>query len=166
MSLSATLPGVLKQNHELLQKHLADLSDADLMHRPFPVANHAAWQLLHAVSFVGMVQKMIDPDDVTSHALLPERYAKSYGDEASRSDDPALFPKKDELLELSRHATDALCATLAKAGDDALQKPTPAKWQAFAPTLAHLATVVATHAAMHLGQVQMIRRALGKPRVF
>src|SRR5271170_7679494 len=44
MELSAD---VLTRNLEMLRMTLADFSDADMLVRPCPGANHAAWQLGH-----------------------------------------------------------------------------------------------------------------------
>jgi hypothetical protein len=42
----------------------------------------------------------------------------------------------------------------------------PEALQGFAPTVGHLAYVLPVHVMMHLGQVQVIRRKLGKPVLF
>ena len=39
----------LKANHAILTNYLSDLSDADLLVRPAPGANHIAWQLGHLI---------------------------------------------------------------------------------------------------------------------
>jgi hypothetical protein len=36
----------------------------------------------------------------------------------------------------------------------------------FAPTTGHLALMTASHIMMHVGQLQVIRRKLGKPLLF
>jgi hypothetical protein len=36
----------------------------------------------------------------------------------------------------------------------------------FAPTVGHLVLMIASHIMMHVGQMQVIRRKLGKPLLF
>ena len=43
---------------------------------------------------------------------------------------------------------------------------TPQPLQGFAPTVGHLLYVHAPHLNMHIGQLQVIRRTLGKPILF
>src|SRR6478736_6204450 len=43
------IKNALESTQSLLEMYLADLSDADLRHRPVPKANTIAWQLGHLV---------------------------------------------------------------------------------------------------------------------
>ena len=47
--------------------------------------------------------------------------------------------------------------------DADLAKPTPDRMQAFAPTVANVAILLASHPFMHIGQITITRRALSKP---
>ena len=47
-----------------------------------------------------------------------------------------------------------------------MDRPMPEALQAFAPTVGHLAYILPSHVMMHLGQIQGIRRKLGKPVLF
>ena len=49
MTAKDVLKNALKSNHEILSMYLSDLSDADLLVRPAPGANHIAWQLGHLI---------------------------------------------------------------------------------------------------------------------
>jgi hypothetical protein len=62
-----------------------------------------------------------------------------------------------------RTATIAWVKTLTPAD---LDKPTPEKMRNWAPTVGHLVTMLPNHLTMHLGQIQVIRRKLGKPILF
>src|SRR5437899_1498327 len=87
----------LAGNLEMLKTHLADFSDDDMMVRPVPGANHAAWQVGHLLAFEAMLCGLY-----AQHAApnLPGDPQKTYGAEGSKSDDAALFLKKDDALKL------------------------------------------------------------------
>jgi hypothetical protein len=95
----------LASNFEMLKFHLADFSDADLMIRPVPAANHAAWQVGHLVFFETMLCGMYAPGAAPK---LAEDAGKTYGKEGASSDDTARFFKKDEALKLLGQARTAL----------------------------------------------------------
>ena len=52
----------LNATKNMVDMYLADLSDADLLVRPVPVANHIAWQLGHLISSEPQLVKMGLPD--------------------------------------------------------------------------------------------------------
>src|SRR5258708_34372986 len=87
----------LAQNHDMLKQHLADFSDADMMVRPVPAANHAAWQLGHLLSFEAMLCGLYAPDAAPK---LPENFMKLHGKEGASIDDAGQFMKKDQALKL------------------------------------------------------------------
>ncbi len=163
MSQSQLIADLTKSAAGLLQMHLADLTDADLMHRPVPAANHGMWNLAHLASFECMLAKVVAPD---STAALPEQFAKCGSKGMAGVDDPRQFPTKAEVLDVMGRANAALVAGLPKLTDDDLAKPSPESFRSFAPRLGDLLSMGPMHAMMHLGQLQVLRRALGKPNVF
>ena len=148
---------VLNRNLEMMKATLGDFSDADIYVRPCPGANHAAWQLGHlTVSEAKMIGAY----------KLPEGYDKKFTKETCGKDDPKFFGTKAELLDqLSkmRAATIAWVKTLKPAD---LDKPAPERMQHMIPTMGHLVQLLPSHFAMHMGQMQVIRRKLGKPLLF
>ena len=50
MNTIQLLADVLNRNLEMLKATIADFSDADMLARPVPSANHAAWQLGHLIN--------------------------------------------------------------------------------------------------------------------
>ena len=54
----------LAGNFEMLKNHLSDFTDADMMVRPVPHANHAAWQVGHLLFFENMVAGIYAPSAV------------------------------------------------------------------------------------------------------
>lgn len=146
----------------VLGQWISDFSDADLMVRPLPEANHAAWQIGHLIaSEVQLVAQL-------GHSMpeLPEGFAESHGKEACTSDDPSKFLKKDEYMALMSKVSAATLAGLAATPAADLDKPGPEAMREIAPTVGSLFGLVGTHLLMHGGQFVVTRRKLGKPILF
>jgi hypothetical protein len=154
---------VLARNLEMVRMTLADFSDADMLMRPCPNANHAAWQLGHLVAAETRLTGFFDATGVPE---LPAGFADKFTKETSKNDDAGFFPGKAVLWDQfakTRHGTVAWIKTL-KPSD--LDKASPERIAARVPTLGHVLAMLPAHTAMHLGQLQVIRRKLGKPVLF
>lgn len=153
----------LQRNLELLKSTLADFSDADLMVRPAPSANHAAWQLGHLANSESNLLNAVKPGAVTP---VSPAFAEKFNKQTAAIDDPVFFPTKAQLLDTLlnlRTATVAWVKTLTPAD---LELPMPEKYRPRIPTVGHLLAMLPAHVAMHVGQLQVIRRKLGKPLLF
>ncbi len=139
-----------------------DFSDADLMVRPTPEANHTAWQLGHLISSEAHMVSELGHTSVE----LPEGFAESHSKEAATSDDAAKFLKKDEYAALMTKVSDATLAALDATSEDDLDKPAPEAMREYAPTVGALFNLIGTHLLMHGGQFVVVRRKLGKPVLF
>ena len=148
----------------MLPSYLGDLSDADLLVRPAPGANHIAWQLGHLiVSESGLIKGAL-PD--AKYPELPKGFAEQHTKETAAVDPPKGFYTKAQYLELftaTRQATIALAKQLSPAD---LDKPTTGNMARFAPTVGHLLLLLPNHDLMHGGQFSVVRRKLGKPVLF
>ena len=153
----------LTGNLEMLKHHLADFNDADMMVRPVPNANHAAWQLGHLVAFEAMLCGMYAP---ASAPKLPADAKQTYGKEGAPSDDAARFFKKDEALQMLSQARAGLVAWVKTLSEADLAKPGPAEFKGWVTSIGDLLMKVPGHTTMHVGQFQVIRRKLGKPLLF
>ncbi len=142
---------------------LGDFSDADMLARPTPAANHAAWQMGHLiVAEHGMINS-VTPGSIPE---LPAGFADKFKKETARSDDPSAFPRKAELLDLFGKIRGATVQWARKLTSTDLDKQTPEKLRSWCPSVAHLVAMLPQHVAMHVGQFQVIRRKLGKPVLF
>lgn len=149
----------LDMTNEVLTTYLSDLSDADLMIRPVPAANHGAWQLGHLVSSEHEMMTKAGfsmPD-------LPDGFAPSYTKETSTLDDAAKFHKKDRYIELMTQQREATLAALAGASSADLDRATPEDMHAYAKTAGLTFNLIGIHVLMHAGQFVTLRRKLGKP---
>src|SRR5947207_12171700 len=87
---------VLARNCEVLKMTLADFSDEEMLARPVPGANHAAWQLAHLVGSAWFMLNGVAPGVVPAAA---EEYRRKFDGKTAGVDDPAFFPNKSGLLE-------------------------------------------------------------------
>jgi hypothetical protein len=141
-----------------------DFSDADLLVRPVPNANHTAWQIGNIiVGDIFLVQTEI-PD--AKFPELPDGFMKQHGKEGSTDNDASHFLSKAEYLKLVDSVRTATIAALRKLSEADLERPCSEKMKSFAPTIGHLFQACSDHTLMHLGQVSVIRRKLGKPVMF
>lgn len=154
----------LKSNQFILEMLLADFTDAEMLVRPVPGANHMAWQVGHVLAGESvLIQKQL-PDAV--YPPLPEGFAEKHGDKNAKDDTPAHFLSKAEYLALSKAARDATIANLEKLTDADLDRPVVGPIAAYAPTIGDLFLMTASHTMMHAAQATVVRRLLGKPVLF
>jgi hypothetical protein len=154
----------LKGTQSVLNWYLADLSDADLLVRPVPGANHIAWQLGHLiVAERGLVGEYLPG---AAYPELPAGFRAGYTKETAPSDAAGAFLKKDEYLALFNQGREATLAAVDSLSDADLDRPAPEKWAKFAPTLGALLLLASNHTMMHVGQFTPVRRKLGKPVLF
>ncbi len=151
----------LTSTQGLLTTYLGDLSDADLLVRPVPGANHIAWQLGHLILSERYMAKDLPG---VAYPALPAGFEAAHAAEAAKND-TGFFPKAVylEQLEATRGAT---LAALNKLSDKDLDRPMPGPMAKWAPTLGDLLLLTGNHALMHGGQFSVVRRKLGKPILF
>jgi hypothetical protein len=141
--------------------YLADLSDADLLVRSVPNANHIAWQLGHLIcsehEMVGSLGHKLPP--------LPQGFAEAHTKETCTSDESRRFRTKAEYLSLMKSVRAATMAALDATPDAELAKPAPESMRSYAPTVGSVFMMLGSHEMMHAGQFVPVRRKLGKPIV-
>jgi hypothetical protein len=158
------IQSALGSTQHMLEWYVSDLSDADLLVRPVPGANHIAWQLGHLIGSEPHLIYMELPD--AAYPELPAGFADQHTKETAASDSPAAFRTKAEYLEWSKKVRGATKAILDKLTDADLGRASTGRMAQFAPTLADLFLLVANHTMMHAGQFTVVRRKLGKPVLF
>ena len=147
-----------------LEMFVGDFTDADLLVRPVPGANHAAWQLGNVIGG--------DPFLVTAelpgveYPALPAGFLELHGSKGSKTDADAGFLTKDGYLTLLRDVRAVTVAAVRNLSDADLDKPSSEKMRWAGPTLAHVLMFAAQHTMQHAGQFTVIRRKLGKPVLF
>lgn len=150
-------------NLGMLKMHLNDFSDADMLVRPAPNANHTMWQIGHLLCTEAWMINQCAPGAVPPP---PAGWAEKFKKETSTVDDPKAFPTKAELLAAYDSLRESVIKWIGSLSDADMDKPGPAPMRDFCPTFGALASLIPVHLAMHMGQVQVIRRKLGKPVMF
>ncbi len=153
---------VIEAGHMLARMYTDDFSDADLLVRSVPEANHIAWQLGHAIGGTRGILGMLGHDGPP----LPEGFEAAHGRETSSSDDPAAFRSKEEYLALMDRMKAASMAAVDATPNETLDDPGPEAFRSFCPTVGSVLLLLGTHWLMHAGQFVPIRRKLGKPVMF
>ncbi|MDP9172423.1 MAG: DinB family protein [Planctomycetota bacterium] len=154
---------VLQRNVMFLTSTVADFSDSDFLVRPCPGANHATWQLGHLIC---SETRMINGVAPGAGYKLPDGFEQKFKKETASIDDPAFFPRKDEIVDLFTKARGATIAWIRTLSEADLAKNAPEGLQRMAPTVGHMLWLTNSHLLMHVGQFQVIRRKLGKPVLF
>ena len=163
MSQLDLVADVLVRNVGMLQMTLADFSDADFYARPVPNANNAAWQVGHLIVSEA---HMINACAGKSVIDLPAGFAERYTKDTAAIDDPARLGSKAELLGLLEKVRGKTAAWVRTLTPEQLAGPAPEMMRRIAPTVGHVVLLSPAHVAMHMGQMQVLRRKLGKPLLF
>jgi hypothetical protein len=161
MKATQVLETTLSSTQYLTTQYLSDLSDADLLVRPVPGANHIAWQLGHVIaSEVSLVRGQLP---TAAYPELPAGFAEQHKQEMATQESPKGFLNKQQYLDLFNRVREATKAAVAKLSDADLDRPSTGNMASFAPTLGAFLLLVANHTMMHSGQFSVVRRKLGKP---
>jgi hypothetical protein len=163
MTAKDAIKTALTGTHNLLNWYLSDLSDADLLVRPVPAANHIAWQLGHLIHSEHSLLAQLPG---ASYPALPAGWSDQHAKSAAAMDPPKGFATKAEYLSRFNQARESTLATVAKMSDADLDKSTQGNMAQFAPTLGALLLLQSNHTMMHVGQFTPVRRKLGKPVLF
>jgi uncharacterized damage-inducible protein DinB len=147
---------------QLWQLLTEDLSDADLLVRPVPGANHVAWQWGHVIAAEHRFLKALGVD----MPALPERFTERHAKDTAQADPPTGFLTRDEYARLYNAVRTATLAAVGQLTEADLDRPNAGPMAPLAPTMGALYLLVASHSTMHAGQVSVLRRKLGKPVKF
>jgi hypothetical protein len=145
-----------------LKMYLTDFTDADLLVRPVPGANHAAWQIGNVIA--GDIYFIKPELPGTPYPDLPQGFLDLHGSKGTSKDEG--FLTRAEYLALFEKVRDATTDAAGRLTDADLDRPVTGPGKAFAPTLGRLFIVASNHTLMHAGQFSVIRRKLGKPVLF
>jgi len=147
----------------ICQGYLGDLTDAELLVRPVPGANHTAWQLGHLLV---SERDMVETAFPGSMPPLPAGFAEKYTPETSKLDSPASFHPKAVYMDVAEQQRSATLKALDKLSDADLDKPGPEKFREWLKTVGELFIMQGTHWLMHAGQWAVTRRKLGRKPIF
>lgn len=162
MNTQQAISATMDMSSTVMNRYLADFSDAELMERPGPGCNHIAWQLGHLIaSEVQLLQAIVPHAQVD----LPEGFAAKHSKDQAGNDNAADFYSKQEYLDLFEKVHTVTRAEIAKMSDADFDQPGPEPFRAMFPTVGDVVILIAVHGLMHAGQIVPVRRRLDKPIV-
>ena len=144
----------------LIEHTIEDFSDADLLTRPCEGANHPLWQIGHLTTAQA---HMVNACDQAHPVQLPKGFADRFTPEAATSNSNRDFPARAELMDTFRNVQQSTVAWIQQLGENDLAAASPERIRPFCPTVGNMPGMLAGHMLMHLGQIQVCRRKLGKP---
>ena len=147
----------------LVVSYLEDLSDADLLVRAVPGANHIAWQLGHLIGAENMMLEAIRPGSMPK---LPAGFREKHTKETAKSDNPKNFLTKDEYLALAKEQRSGTLKVLESMSEADFDAPVPEPLSHYLRNVGDIFSMQCTHWVMHAGQWALIRRKLGRPPLF
>src|SRR5262249_13213136 len=157
MTAKDAIKSVFNSNFNVLSQYVSDLTDAELLVRPVPQANHVAWQLGHLISAeIGLLSWILGGKPLE----LPSGFVERHGKETAAVEPPKGFLTKAEYLSIFKKVREQTFAKLDQLPDADLDKPNTGRLAQFAPRIADLFLLVANHQMMHGGQFAVLRRKL------
>ncbi len=143
--------------------YLADFFEEEMFVRPHPRANHAAWQVGNiCLAEVNMIAEEI-PD--SCYPSLPEGFLSRHGTGVPE-DGPDGYLTKAAFLALFEKIRANTIRLVEGLTETDLDRPCSGSMKDYAPTWGKLLILTSNHTLMHGGQIQVIRRVLGKPHLF
>src|SRR5712692_7670288 len=112
MNATDAIKTALTSTQDLLTWYVSDLSDADLLVRPVPNANHIAWQLGHLIASEGSLMSPSLPG--AAYPELPAGFAEQHNKDTAAMEPPKGFKTKGEYVDLFNKVRGATVAALAK----------------------------------------------------
>jgi len=155
-----TIKHTLQASPHVIEKYLEDLSDAEILERPVPLANHIAFQLGHLVLAERLALEELAVKDLPE---LPKDFSKNHQKDNHLSDNPEEFSSKDIYLALLKVHRQASIKYLENLTEKDLDREGPLSMRSYAPTLGLALNMNGIHSLMHVGQISVLRRKLEKP---
>jgi hypothetical protein len=147
----------------MVHGYLADITPQELVLRPVPEANHIAWQLGHLIASERHLVEAAVPGSMPD---LPEGFAERHRRDGPVSDNPSDYFSKDEYLKLAKSIRAATLRALDQIDESELDKPVTARVPPFVKCAGDCFATIGPHWTLHAGQWVVVRRKLGRPRMF
>src|SRR5437773_2151515 len=110
MNAKEAIRVALTSTQHMLNWFLGDLSDADLLVRPVPGANHIAWQVGHLILAEQKFGKYLPG---ANYPELPAGFADQHGKSTAMVDPPTGFGTKNDYLSLFNKVREVTVAAVA-----------------------------------------------------
>jgi hypothetical protein len=150
----------LSVSQKMLHRYVEDLKPEEYLHRPTPKANCTAWLLGHLI----LVDKgLVEGLGVKDAPSLPDGFEKKFS-QKDGAPEAAEFGDVTILMPLFDKYRTLLIGKVAALPAAELEKPSPRQHPMFS-NVAERLNYMGHHATMHIGQITIIRRSLGRPPI-
>jgi len=163
MSIAAHIRASLQLPDMVVRSYLEDLTEDDLMVRPYENMNHIKWQLGHLISGENFHINQVCPNAMPP---LPDGFADKHTKDTAASSEQSQFLVKSEYLRLMAEQRATTLSLLDGLRDEELAQPSPESIRYFGTTVGSVFAGESAHWKMHAGQWAVVRRKLGKPPLF
>lgn len=147
---------------DFLREQVADVAPADMVAKPCGIMNHPAWVIGHLTHSCQLLAEVFGEPN-----WLPEIWGKRFGTGSVPLADASMYETKENALAMLGDAQSRITQVVERLDDARLDEPFPdVSYRAVFPTSRHAITqVLVAHAANHVGQLTVWRRAMGLPRM-
>jgi hypothetical protein len=163
MNVKDSIRSSLRISDFLSQGYLADITPEEMFVQPVADANHIAWQLGHLIA---SERHLVEAASPGSMPALPEGFAERHRRDAAPSTNPADYLTKDEYLQLAKQVRTATLQALDRFNDADFDKPVTARVPPFVTCAGDCFATIGPHWSLHAGQWVVLRRKLGRARMF
>jgi len=145
---------------DYLAQQVADVSAADMVTQPSGILNHPAWTIGHLTLSCQMLGEVIGVQ-----GWLPTDWVRRFGPGSVPVADAAVYETKRRAVSILRDAQERLARAVESLDNATLDLQFPVEtYRDVFPTIRHALTqVMVGHAAYHVGQMAIWRRAMGLP---
>lgn len=143
---------------------VADVADEQAFAHPLPAVNPIFWLVGHITTADDWLLQALRG---SSRATLPASFVKDFGTGVTVRMDAHTYPGWTELREFRRRVLAQLHSALETVTDEELDTPTEIPPPAVASSLNIKRRALAgmtAHTVYHIGQISLLRKALGLPR--
>ena len=147
----------------LVDRYLDDLTDEEILLRPVPDANHIAWQLGHLITAERHLVEAAAPGSMPE---LPAGFAERHARGKPVTDNPADYLTKKEYLQLAKDIRAATLERTRRLTPADFDKPIEGRVPPWVKKAGDAFTTIGGHWILHAGQWVVLRRKLGRERMF
>ncbi|MGD9635037.1 MAG: DinB family protein [Pirellulales bacterium] len=147
----------------LVGKYLDDLTDAEILERPVPTANHIAWQLGHLIAAERHLVEAAAPGSMPE---LPAGFAERHSRAKPVSDEPGNYLKKAEYQQLAKDIRAATLQALDRLTAADFDRPLEGRLPPWVKRVGDAFMTVGGHWVLHAGQWVVLRRKLKREVMF
>ena len=163
MALADRLLRQLESIREMTEKMLAAFhTPEDWTHQVVPDTNHALWFAGHMATADNYFISRIDPD----RAKKLDQWDKLFGMGSKPTNEPDDYPPVAEVVDAMRERREVLLDLLRGRSDAEMSAPPVTGASEYWPDLGSIFEMTTWHETLHLGQVTVVRRALGNRPLF